>query len=76
MNKCFTWVRHYSIALPWELPIIEDSNAPQQSINSVDCGVVVLWVITRYYEQMPVFKNVSKSELVAMRAKIVQTQLG
>lgn len=42
----------------------------------MDCGVVVLFVITRYFEQKPVFKSVAPAELVAMRARIVETLLG
>lgn len=65
--------RQYSIQLPRDEPIIEDANAPQQSSTSMDYGVVVLFVITRYYEQKPLFKSVAPSELVSMHAKIVET---
>lgn len=50
--------RQYQIPLPWDEPIIVDENAPQQAPTSVDCGVAVLCVISRYYEQETVVKLV------------------
>lgn len=55
--------RQYGIPLPWDEPIIEDENAPQHNCTSVDCGVAVLYVILKYYEQQPVIKADAESEL-------------
>lgn len=67
--------RQYGIPIPWDVPIIEDVNAPQQNRTSVDCGVAVLYIIKRYYEQESIIKELAETELTAMRTDIVETFL-
>lgn len=67
--------REYNIPRPWDGHFVVDENAPQQKSASVDCGVAVLYVISKYFEQQPVVKKVAEDELDAMRTNIVETLL-
>ncbi|KAL7148757.1 hypothetical protein ABFS83_06G200700 [Erythranthe nasuta] len=43
--------------------------------DSVDCGVVVVYLIKKLFEQQPIIKDEVESEIPAMRTEIVKTFL-
>lgn len=55
--------------------LIEVQGSPQQKNAAVDCGVVVLLIIKKYFEQKRIIREVAERELIDMRTDIVETLL-
>lgn len=68
-------MRAYDIIIPCNGQIIEVDDTPQQRGNSVDCGVAVLYIIWKYFEQIPITKAMGEEDLPEMRTEIIKTLL-
>lgn len=55
--------RHLGADLPYDEEIILIEDAPQQECGSVDCGVVVLYIIKQFFTNEPVLKKVAERDM-------------
>ncbi|KAL7116798.1 hypothetical protein ACP275_03G028200 [Erythranthe tilingii] len=67
--------RYHKLDLPYDEKVVLMNNVPQQKSDSVNCGVVVCYIVRQYFENKIITKAQGVKDIPNMRKEIVETLL-